>query len=395
MIIRIPIDTENSTVVPIKDPSADNSRPTDSFTLPAASFELLPSTLPEYDYSRYANPAIPISVNIPDTDLPIVAAWLGNTTSEAQTPGDTMVKRMTDAVISRIRDFFTTTAKNSLFTRPFRIGYALRLADGTHACATRPVTILPNSRAPIMIVREPRLAGNVLSTVTEIVNTAYCLRMSLPSFDIPDPYSSLATHLDIYATRQCDTLDGDETVSAIRTYSVYGENVPCWHYSRLTEDLVREKTEADNSFRIIGSLPVEDAISGLKDIRLPLNFKNLDDWDIYPSIKPDDGPGSGQSEDDTASHFRLITVPLDLGLPETRKRIRSVTARGMFPRDMENGIEISLYGSHHREKWRLLASARGAHIRLLRAMRYRWLRIEITARAGSAFDALTFEVAKA
>ena len=62
---------------------------------------------------------------------------------------------------------------------------------------------------------------------------------------------------------------------------------------------------------------------------------------------------------------------------------------------MKNGIEISLYGSHHREKWRLLASARGAHIRLLRAMRYRWLRVEITARAGSAFDALTFEVVKA
>lgn len=395
MIIRIPLNTKNSTVVPIKDPSADNSGPSDSFTLPVASFELYPSTLPEYDYSRYANPATPISVNIPDADLPIVAAWLGQTTSEAQTPGDTLVKRMTDAVISRIRDFFTTTAKNSLFTRPFRIGYALRLADGTHTCATRPVIILPNSRAPIMIVREPHLTGNVLSTVTEIVNTAYCLRMSLPAFGIPDPYSSLATHLDIYATRQCDTLDGDETVSAIRTYSVYGENVPCWHYSRLTEDLVREKAEADNSFRIIGSLPVEDAISGLKDIRLPLNFRNLDNWDIYPSIKPDDGPGSGQSGEDTASHFRLITVPLDLGLPETRKRIRSVTARGVFPRDMKNGIEISLYGSHHREKWRLLASARGAHIRLLRAMRYRWLRVEITARAGSAFDALTFEVVKA
>lgn len=395
MIIRIPLNTKNSTSVPIKDPLAEDTGQTASFSLPTASFELLPSTLPEYDYSRYANPATPVSVNIPDADLQIVAAWLGQTTSEAQTPGDTLVKRMTEAVISRIKDFFTTAARNSFFTRPFRIGYALRLADGTHACATRPVIILPNSRAPIMIVREPRLAGSVLSTVTEIVNTAYCLRMSLPSFDIPDPYSSLATHLDIYATRQCDTLDGDETVSAIRTYSVYGENVPCWHYSRLTEDLVREKTEADNSFRIIGSLPVEDAISGLRDIRLPLNFKNLDDWDIYPSIKPDDGPGSGQSEDDTASHFRLITVPLDLGLPETRKRIRSVTARGMFPRDMENGIEISLYGSHHREKWRLLASARGAHIRLLRAMRNRWFRVEITARAGSAFDALTFEVAKA
>lgn len=395
MIIRIPLNTKNSTVVPIKDPSADNSGPSDSFTLPVASFELYPSTLPEYDYSRYANPATPISVNIPDADLPIVAAWLGQTTSEAQTPGDTLVKRMTDAVIPRIRDFFTTTAKNSLFTRPFRIGYALRLADGTHTCATRPVIILPNSRAPIMIVREPQLTDSVLSTVTEIVNTAYCLRMSLPPFDIPDPYTSLATHLDIYATRQCDTLDGDETVSAIRTYSVYGENVPCWHYSRLTEDLVREKAEADNSFRIIGSLPVEDATSGLKDIRLPLNFKNLDDWDIYPSIKPDDGPGSGQSGEDTASHFRLITVALDLGFPETRKRIRSVTARGLFPRDMENGIEISLYGSHHREKWRLLASARGAHIRRLRGMRYRWFRVEITACAGSAFDALTFEVAEA
>ena len=56
---------------------------------------------------------------------------------------------------------------------------------------------------------------------------------------------------------------------------------------------------------------------------------------------------------------------------------------------------MTLYGSHHREHWRKLASARGGMLRRLRGVRYRWLQVEVDTdiRSGDRLDALTFDVA--
>ncbi len=388
--IRIPLTGKNSTVTPYDNPDAPPVVPdTPPFTLPEASLKLTPATIGEYNYSRYAFPATEISVVIPDDDLEAVRAWFGQTATGVTAPGSTLVKRMTEAVIPEIRQFYTAAARASLFTRPFRLGYALRLDDGTHVAAAAPRLVTPNARAPLMAVREPVLSGNTLRTLTEIMNTPMELAFSLPAFEIPAEYSSRVTGLDIYATRQCDTLAGDETVKAIRTYSVYGENVPCWHYTRLAEDLVREAAEADNAFRIIGSLPAKEAAAGINALRLPSNFKNLDNWDNYPTI---DTGSDGTSPE--SSHIRILTAPLDLGMPDTFKRIRGVSARGIFPRGAE-GIRVTLLRSHHRDVWIPVATATGAHIRLLWAVRSRWVQVEITAPLGSVVDAIVFEVVKA
>ncbi len=390
--IRIPLTGKNSTVTPYYNPDAPPVVPdAPPFTLPEARLTLSPAIIGEYNYSRYAFPATEISVNIPDDDLEAVRAWFGQTATGVTAPGTTLVKRMTEAVIPEIRQFYTEAARASLFTRSFRLGYAIRLDDGTHVAAAAPRLVTPNARAPLMAVREPVLSGNTLRTLTEIMNMPMELTFSIPAFEIPADYASRVSALDIYATRQCDTLAGDETVKAIRTYSIYGENVPCWHYSRLAEDLVREAAEADNAFRIIGSLPAKEAAAGINALRLPSNFKNLDNWDNYPAI--DVGGGSGVTSPES-SHIRILTAPLDHGMPDTFKRIRGVTARGIFPRGAE-GIRVTLLRSHHRDVWIPVATATGAHIRLLRAVRSRWYQVEITAPRGSVVDAIVFEVVKA
>ena len=92
---------------------------------------------------------------------------------------------MTTAVTGAMTSYFTACAREALFTRPFRIGYALRLADGTHAAPRAARLLLPSTAAPLMIVREPRMSGNTLQTLTEIVNNPMKLTVSLDPFTLP------------------------------------------------------------------------------------------------------------------------------------------------------------------------------------------------------------------
>lgn len=411
MIIRIPLTEKNRTIspIPLDDTSGNGSgnvstdstitntaNPLAGFSLPEASFQMTPTTITAYESSRYSHPVAEVNINVPDADLPLIQTWFGNTATETMAPSDTLTKRMTDAVINKISGYLTDTARTSLFTSPFRIGYALRLADGTHACHSSPRLLTPNATAPLMLVRESNLTGNMLQTLTEIINTPITLGVSLPAFTLPEGAAANVTHLDIYATRQTALLTGDETVTGIRTYAYYGENLPSWNYPRLVGDLIKEAALADNSFRIIGSMPIADAIDGLGGLRLPLDTKNLDNWEDFPALdnggKPvdPDNPGTPIDPEIPHTHIRLTTSPLDLGLPEPTKKIRALTVRGTFTRTP--GIEVSLSGSHHRERWHHIASSRGPHIRYLRTIRYRWLRVEIIAPRDSTFDALTFEL---
>lgn len=403
MLIRIPLDDRNSTVSPIyaEVPETPDTPDTPTFTLPEATLSLSSRMPDAYASSRYSHPVTPVNVSVPDGDTATVAGWFGNATGG--TASETLVKRMTTAVTGAMNAYFKAAAREALFTRPFRLGYALRLDDGTHAAAVAPRLVFPATTAPLMIVREPRMSGNTLQTLTEIVNNPMELSVSMPRFVMPAMISERATHLDFYTTRQCDVLTGDEQVTAIRTSQYFGENVNVWSYRRMSEDLVREAALADVAFRVIGSVPVAEAAKGLSGLTLPVELKNLSDWDNYPALGADDAPDP-ETPERPYTHFTLVTAPLDLGLPEEHKRVRGLSVRGVFPRcygmtaaqkrESDMSIKVALYGSHHRERWRLLARAAGPHIRLLRGVRYRWLRVEITAPRDSQFDALTFEVTR-
>lgn len=407
MIIRIPLSEKNCTISPIPlddtagnggndsgsgSTTADPTNPLDGFTLPDVSFLMSPGKMTAYESSRYSHPVTEVNVSVPDEDLPLVNSWFGNTVTETSVASDTLTRRMTEAVINKISAYLTDAARASLFTSPFRVGYALRLTDGTHVCRSSTRLLSPNEMAPLMLIRESKLSGNMLQTLTEIVNTPTSLAAAIPAFSLPENSSDNVTHLDFYATRQTPLLTGDETVTGVRTYSYFGDNLPCWHYQRLANDLISEAALADNSFRIIASVPIADAVMGADNVSLPLDIKNLDNWTDFPILDNlPDTPDMPVDPEIPHTHIRLTTSPLDLGLPERDKKVRSLTVRGIFTR--EPGIEVSLFGSHHRDRWHLIASSYGPHIRYLRTIRYRWLRVELTAPRDSSFDALTFEIA--
>lgn len=167
----------------------------------------------------------------------------------------------------------------------------------------------------------------------------------------------------------------------------------------MSADLVREHALRDTDFRIIGRIPLADALGGLSGFPLPHGAQDLTQWSDFP--KAGDVPAPDTPDDPSnpdlpkPSHIIVETEPLDLGLPETDKRLRALTARGIFARQTHSkpdteGVTMILYGSHHRERWRRIATVRGPHLRLLRGVRYRWLKVSLTAPFPAIFEALTF-----
>lgn len=416
MIRRILLDATNSRISYGYGPRYNSQMNRALVEEPPLQYSLTKAEVPAYESSRYEYPVKKIDIVVPDDDKPIVAGWFSNGT--AATPSDTLVKRMTAAVINSIRTFHTDAARIGLFTRPFRLGYALRSKSGHLMDVQPPVLITPNDQAPLMPIRENTHSGDDLKTITEIRNQAYELRVTLPPFTLPETLDEEPTELVFYVTDQCSLLAGDEQVIGVRTLNLDGGRYPGWYYPRLTADAVRQRALADSTFRIIGRIPLGQAMNGIADYRLPDTQLDLTDFSSYPEAGDEAGgedPDNPYNPDDPdnpdqprPTAVTVTSAALDLGLPECDKRIVSVTTRGVFSRRPEDSVEFTLYGAHHRPyeddesrlvddadaagRWKRIARARGPHIRLLRGIRYRWLKVVASAPYPARFDALTFGI---
>lgn len=422
MIIRIPLDETNSTTrlryasdIDTPDNPAgtgssqnpddnDNNNSDSGFILPQAEFSLNHVEIERYASAQYAFPVTPVNITVPDDDKAVVSSWFANSSS-TQAVSDTLVKRMTTAVMGAMRTLWDDAARLGLFTRPFRIGYALLTADGHLVHPSAPVTLFPDTRAPVMALHDVSLSGDILSTRTEIRNPTCRLQVTLRPFTLPAGLKERVTHLVFYATEQANPLTGNEQVTAVRTFVIDGKNSPGWYYTRLSEEQVAGKAAALTGFRIIGSIPAAQAESGIEGLELPSGKTDLTDWSNFPKAGESSDPETPGMPRPVS--MEIDTAPLDLHLPETDKRILALTARGIFSRHPDS-VFITLYGAHHRPEsgisqgeesattappesgWRKIAAARGPHIRLLRGIRYRWLRVVLTLPYPSRIDALTF-----
>lgn len=463
MIIRIPLDARNSRVnyrfnsleevAPLTDHSTDytsqaasslsdrsaqttdqnSSAASTETAAPAAdlpglaglSYSLTPVIMSAYSSSRYAFGVKDINISVPDADKPLVSSWFGNAGATAAVAGDTLVRRMTDAVIGSIETYHADALRSGLFVSPFRLGCALRTTDGKLVEARTPLLCVPNAQAPVMAIRDARPVGDQLLTLTEIRNHTCRLSVSLPPFSVPAAYAGKIKDVVFYVTKPADMLAGDEKVSTVRTYVVDGSNCRGWYYSRLSAETITEHALRDDTFRIIGSVAIDKATGGITDYLIPDNSKDLHDFGTFPKAEelPDPTISPDRPINPTEPYHPFLpellnpqgvevtTTALDLGMPERDKRVRSVTARGVFSRHPDS-VRITLYGAHHRPGdqlellpgmkapadaglWKKIASARGPHIRLLRGVRYRWLRVEIEAPYPARIDALTFLISSA
>lgn len=369
-----------------------------------------------YSSHRTHNPVTLINVTVPEDDVRVVTGWFSNSPQTGGAASETLLKRATAAVTGALKLFYNDCDRIGLFTRPFKLGYALRLADGRHCAHGEIRTVVPAPQAPLMPITSRGLSNGILQTVTELLIQPQSLFVSCDAFEMPSALAASVTHLDIYATRQADTLSGDETVYGVSTLIADGERYKGWNYRRLGADIVADNAASDRNFRIIASIPVAQAQAGLSEEPVPGLQRNLLNWTNLEVLKTDDAGGAGTGdnpppESETPEDpvrpnvvyksLRLRTGPLDLELPETRKWVRGLSVRGEFYRRLPRvpvaeetvrELKVTLYGAHHRGYWHRVAVACGPHIRLTRAVGFRWWLVEVEAAADAVIDALTFEI---
>ena len=417
--VRVPLFTYNHTLTPIYDTDPDPGDTPDPGTNPdpepipdlsgileSISFSMYPSQLEGYIFSRYSHPATLMNCVIPDDDLPLVKSWFGGAPVTA-VASDTLVKRLSDSVFGHLKDFIADAANASLFLAPCRIGAAIRIDDGSYCCVSKPVYLAPNTMAPLLAIREYSLYGTSLQTIVEMICTPVKIAAQIPAFQLPESVASRAEAIVFFATRQGDILAGDETVKGVTTTDIYGETSRCWHYDRLSPDVIRANVLADTDFRIIGEVDIAQASEGVTSLQIPITSGALATWKMLPKFDPKQSGNDGEINDptlpggdvdDNYSRIRLVTAPLDLGYPDDEKMIREVALRGIYNRlpPTQKGDpslpEINLFISPHRDRWRKIATGQGGYIRLPVGIRTRWLKVEVIAPRDSTFDAITFHI---
>lgn len=326
-------------------------------------------------------------MKVPDEDLQLVKTWLGATSSTSALVSETMVKRMTSAALGAFKQYRERALLRNLVTSPFVVGYALRRVDGSHVKISPFVKKLVNTRAPLLAANEISLTGTSLQSVMEIMNTPVGLRLDVDPFSLDNGLLASVTHLDIYMGKPVDLLAGDEQVTAIRSAEIAGERRKIWFYQRLTEDIILSRVGATVDFRVVASIPISEAMAGIKGMALPGEGVNLGSWDKIGKLDSDVKPGDVEKPEEHYDYKRIVTASLDLGDMDAMKRVRGITARGVFSR---RDMEIELLGSHHRDRWRVVGRCRGPHMRLLRGVGYRWWQVRVLMDADGELDGIKF-----
>lgn len=321
--------------------------------------------------------------------MTVVRQWLEGGVEVSRLPSTTLTRSFTEAVHSALTDFRQAALRANMITAPLRVGWCLRTTDGHRLAPQRLSVLSPNAKAPDLVLRQHKIYENGATATVEIMGDAMRLMASAPKIEDPSLYSEIAA-VDIIATRQADTFDENGAASGFGTETVGTETLRIARYARYTESEVRAAALALDDFRVIASIPMAEITAGMAWTEITIPEGTLTNWQKLPKPTDSTKPEAGSPEQED-SIITAETAPLSLGMPEEEKRVRGVTLRGVFPRE---STSIELWGSHHRENWHRIATAKGAHIAGLCGVRYRWLKVRITTklRAGDSLEALTFTV---
>jgi hypothetical protein len=348
--IRIPIvESELTDLTLVSDYNGNGSSGSVAFTLLGVD---IATELPAYHSNRYNYPCAAISFEY----------------------SDNLTGKLSTAISSLLANYYSAAARAGLITAPCRYRAQLRYGDGSRIIVGDNL-LIPNSAAPQLVAHDLQISGNQMSCFVEIRN-----QPKRPCYALSGSFATTASgvaplSLEFYATSQAAMAPTALTTAGTVTEEVDGVPTTVIPYTSYDSEYILRTAQSATDFSLVGSLLVEDLSTGAEPVAVPLTAVVISGDEEGSSIF-------------SQSRIHVMTPPLDLGYPELEKRMRGVTLRGIFPRDE---LQITLYGSHHRENWRKLATARGAHIRLLCGIRYRWLRLEIETplRAGDSIDALT------
>lgn len=384
--------------------------------LPEVNFSLAEKSIAEFHSSRYPHPVVSMTVNVPEEDLPRVKNWLYGTPTNPPAASETLLKRLTSAATLAIDCYFDAAGDRHLFTSPFRVGWALRFAGGNLKSYGTPTLFEHSPETPLLALRDFALQGTLLQTTNELFNTPAELTVTVPAFTLPPSMRGNVTHIVIYACKPASLFAESRDVVGLRSASHDSQTLRVWSYPRRDPGAIIGDAANGDDLRIIGEIPIAEAAEGYESA-FPVSG-NLNSWSDYKKFteKDNSGSGSGSGGSGTGSgsgsqgsegsegsegldepafhpHVLIETEALDLDMPEREKWIRGLTVRGVFRRD-PLAMTVTLWGSHHREEWRRLATGHGAILRRLRGVRCRWLKLtlDIHLRPGDSVDALTFDI---
>lgn len=379
---------------------------TASKSLPAltASFSFEKSTLPGYGTTL---PATDIDFAFPAEDLARVQAWFSGDFSHVVNPESaTLKKNMTAAVLSALADFISAASTRNLFSSPFKIGIRYRLFDNSYVYIAPPELLIPSESAPDLVITGFNVYEKSLHTEISVSQNPSALYFAISVPDNWEDYREIINSVEFFITRQADLYPSDAKVSGVRSISSDGIRQRTWHYERYDSDLVCAQARADSAFRLVASIPFSDISAGhySEPSLFPMEAGTLQRLSSLPKINysSDSASGGSSSGSSTSSsdntpgisgwrpYIHIVTSALDLGLPERAKSISDLFLRGVFQRE---DVKLTLFGSHHREGWRMIARSSGPYIRGLRGVPYRWLKVEIELpmRRDDFLEALTFK----
>lgn len=371
----------------------------------------IPTIPQKYKNSRYEYPCGPIDFSFAAADNPRVRNWYEGTI-DGLTNGSTTALRsaLSKAFFKLLDDYTTDCGILSAIVAPMRLGWAFRYANGKHNMPVPTIVVNADVSSPKVVDREHTISETTLTSVAEIRNTP--VRLILNTADVTIPES--VTHIDIVASLPVDLAPIRDDVTGLNSVDLDGTRVRQYIYTRQEASYLEALAAADTDLRVVASIPVDSL--PLNDTPLEFTAGWMQNWKSLPKLTlgtpgnsggNSGGNSSGDNDNESDDKpwewpldLNMTTPPLDLGLPEHRKRILSLTLRGVYPRgeqelDSEDklpGVSIALYGSMHREEWHKVAEGTGGVLRPLLSKPYRWYKVAVTGRLrkGDELDALTF-----
>lgn len=392
LLKRIPLsslDLEDLSSTPV-NPDPDNPDSPD-YTLPALA--------PAFSLSPQGEGAIAsVDFTFPAEDYKRVQAWFTGDFSHVTLPESaTLKKNMTAAVEDTLDAYISSASARNLFLSPFMLGWRYRLFDASVVAPDEPHLLLPATDILRLIITSYNVYEKALHTAVLFSQSPSQLLFSLPAPENAGDFLNIITDVEFYICAPAQIYSEDFSVSGIRSVTVGDVRQRVWYYSANELEAMKASVEADRNYRLIASIPFSDIAAGryAAPSPLPIRAGALSKFSSLPKLSAPSASGSGgfTGTGGWRPYIHVQTPPLDLALPENEKSVCDLYLRGIFQRDR---VTMTLYGSHHREHWRILARSRSPYIRGLRRTPYRWLKVEmeLPMRRDDFLEALTFRFYK-
>lgn len=123
------------------------------------------------------------------------------TVGKGETPGE---KDWGVRAMEVLADFEAAASRQNLFTQPFFVMSAYRVADGTHICPSPPILMIPNSDAPMV---EGSADFSVSTMKMSIVAAACRLQLRVKMPELAEKWNGVITHLDIFISKALPLYD--------------------------------------------------------------------------------------------------------------------------------------------------------------------------------------------